>query len=234
MKLFTLIFSCIFLLSCDPKDLSKILDATSQVALTDADISNGLKEALNLGVNNSVSFLSAPDGYYKSIYKILLPAEAKKITDKLSGVPGFSDLENEAIKRINRAAEDASSKAGSIFLNAIKQMSFSDVTNILMGDKNAATQFLHRTTYNALYSEFKPVVINSLNTFGALDYWAKAVNTYNKIPFVDKVNPDLADHVTSKALEGLFSLIEKKELGIRQDISQRTSDLLKKVFAKQD
>ena len=74
----------------------------------------------------------------------------------------------------------------------------------------------------------------SLNKFGALDLWANAISKYNSLPFVTKVNPDLADHVTKKALVGLFSLVEKKELGIRTDISQRTSDLLKKVFAKQD
>ncbi|MCB0660198.1 MAG: DUF4197 domain-containing protein, partial [Saprospiraceae bacterium] len=116
----------------------------------------------------------------------------------------------------------------------IKGMTFSDVTSILMGDKNAATQYLHNKTYDALYGEFKPVMVNSLNKFGALDYYSQAVNKYNSIPFVTKVNPDLADYVCQKALVGLFSLIEKKELGIRTDLSQRTTDLLKKVFAKQD
>ena len=103
-----------------------------------------------------------------------------------------------------------------------------------MGDKDAATQYLHRVTYNSLYSEFNPVIVNSLNKFGALDYWESAVNKYNSIPFVTKVNPDLADHVTEKALVGLFDVVEQKELGIRTDISQRTSALLKKVFAQQD
>lgn len=234
MNKLTILLTSILLVSCDPKDLGKILDSAGTAILSEADISNGLKEALNIGVNNSVSFLSAPDGYYKSLYKILLPEEARKVTDKLKGIPGFSNLEEEAVKRINQAAEDAAVKAGPIFLNAIKQMTFSDVTNILMGDKNAATQFLHRSTYQALYNEFKPLVNTSLNKFGALDYWGKAINTYNKIPFVDRVNPDLADHVTNKALEGLFALVEKKELGIRQDVGQRSSDLLRKVFKKQD
>ena len=106
--------------------------------------------------------------------------------------------------------------------------------NILMGEKNAATNYLHNATYAALYGEFKPVVVNSLNKFNALEYWEDAMNKYNSIPFVSKVNPDLADHVTNEALKGLFSLIEQKELGIRTDISQRTSDILKRVFKKQD
>lgn len=233
-KLFAITICTLCLLSCNPKDLSKILDTASSAVLSDADISNGLKEALNLGVDKSVQTLSAQNGYYSSVYKILLPAEAQKVTSKLKSIPGFTNLEEEAIKKINKAAEDAASKAAPIFLSAIKQMTFTDVMNILMGEKDAATQYLHRVTYNALYSEFKPVMVGSLNKFGALNYYSDAVNTYNKIPFVDKVNPDLADYVTTKALEGLFDLVKKKELGIRSDFSQRTSDLLRKVFARQD
>jgi hypothetical protein len=113
-------------------------------------------------------------------------------------------------------------------------MTFDDVMGILMGNKNAATQYLHNKTYTPLYNEFKPVMVNSLNKFGVLDLWSDAINKYNSLPFVTKVNPDMADHVSSKALVGLFALVEKKELGIRTDISQRTTDLLQKVFAKQD
>ena len=231
--LYIVIFSLLFT-SCDPKDLEKILETVGSTALTDADISSGLKEALQFGVDNSVNFLSAEDGYYKSVYKIILPEEANTVIDKLKFIPGFSDLEEELIRRINRAAEDAASKAGPIFLSAIRGITFDDAMNILMGQKNAATTYLHSRTYNALYDEFKPVLVSSLNQLGALDYWEDAVTKYNSLPFVNDVNPDLADHINSKALIGLFDLIEKKELGIRNDISQRTTDLLKKVFAKQD
>lgn len=231
---FLLLIPCMFFTSsCDPKTLDTILNSGSAI-LTDADMSSGLKEALNLGVKESVSFLSAKDGYYKSIYKVFLPEEAQTIVSKLNVIPGFSNLEEEALKRINQAAEDAASKAGPIFLSAITSMSFSDVKTILLGEKNAATQYLVAKTRRALYEEFKPVMVSSLNKFGALDYWGKAVNKYNMIPFVTRMNPDLADHVSDKALDGLFALVEKKEYGIRTDISQRTSDLLKKVFSKQD
>ena len=224
----------LFLLSCDPKDLQRVLDSMSNVPLSNADIAAGLKQALDKGVDQSVMTLSAQDGYYASIYKILLPEEAAKVIDKLKFIPGFSNLEEEAIKRINKAAEDAATKAAPIFLNAIKGMTFDDVMKILMGEKNAATTYLHNKTYQALYNEFKPVMNSSLNKFGALDLWSDAIGKYNSLPFITKVNPDLADHVSNKALVGLFSLVEKKELGIRTDISQRTTDLLKKVFAKQD
>lgn len=220
----------ISLVSCDPATLNQILS----VPTSQADVANALKQALSLGAEQSSQQLSAKDGFYKSAYKILLPEEANTVISKLKFIPGFTNIEEEMIKKINQGAEDAAGKAGNIFLNAIKQMTIQDAMGILMGEKDAATNYLHKATYNALYSEFNPVIVNSLNKYGALDYWTKAINKYNSIPFVTKVNPDLADHVTSRSLVGLFDVVEKKELGIRTDISQRTSQLLKDVFAKQD
>lgn len=230
-KYLTLFFTTFCLISCDPAALQSLMDS---VPLSNADVAKGLKEALNFGVDDAVKFLSKEDGYFGSPYKILLPAEARTVTDKLQKIPGFKNVESEIIKKINRAAEDAAKSAGPIFLGAIKNMSFDDAMNILMGQQNAATQYLHTNTNTALYGEFNPVINNSLDKYNALGYWADAVNAYNKIPFVDKINPDLSDHITNKALEGLFSLVEQKEQGIRTDISQRSTDLLKKVFSKQD
>lgn len=233
-KKFLLLLITFQLISCDPQDLQRVLDTLDSDVLTNADMSNGLKQALEFGVDESVNFLSVKDGYYKSIYKVLLPEEARKVIDKLKFIPGFTNVEEILLEKINRGAEDAAKTAGPIFLSAIKKMTFEDVLGILMGEKNAATQYLHRSTYQSLYSEFNPVIVNSLNKFNAIQYWKDAIDKYNKIPFINKVNPDLADHVTSTALVGLFDLVEKKELGIRTDLSQRTTNLLQKVFKKQD
>jgi len=233
-KSFVLLASLFFLVSCDPQDFQRVMDTVGSGVLSNQDISKGLKEALQLGVGESVDFLSAKDGYYKTAYKILLPEEANTVINGLKIIPGFKNLEQEVIKKLNQGAEDAAKRAGPIFVNAIKGMSFNDVMGILMGEKNAATSYLHNSTYNPLYGEFKPEIVSSLNKFGALDLWSNAVNKYNGLPFVKDVNPDLADHVTSKALVGLFDLVEKKEKGIRSDIGQRSSDLLQRVFAKQD
>ena len=234
MRFYLLALTFLSFISCDPKDLQKVLDTVREVPLTEADIANGLKEALNAGVDNSVKTLNKQDGYFKSVYKILLPEQAMTVIDRLKFIPGFGTLEEEIIRRINRAAEDAAGKAGPIFLNAVTSMTIRDATGILMGDKNAATQYLHRTTYQSLYNEFRPVINQSLDHFGALELWSDAITTYNKIPFVERMNPDLPDHVANKALVGLFDLIEKKELGIRRDIAQRTTDLMKRVFSRQD
>lgn len=202
--------------------------------LTQEEAGNGLKEALNNGIGEAVDFLSAKDGYFKSPYKILVPEEAQKVISTLKTVPGFENLEADLTERMNRAAEDAATKAKPIFVSAIKKMTFKDAMEILMGNEDAATRYLEKTTSDQLYAEFLPVIQTSLDKVNARTYWREAVTAYNKIPLVTKTNPELDDHVTKKALGGMFSLIEKKEKGIRSDVGQRNSDLLKKVFAKQD
>ena len=207
---------------------------TGEESLTEEEIGNGLKEALNLGVEEAVDFLSAEDGYYESIYKILLPEEAQKVVSKLKMVPGFDNVEQELILRVNRAAELAATKASPIFVDAITQMTFKDVLDILMGEQDAATQYLHRSTYDSLFGEFEPVIGASLDEVNANQYWREATTQYNKIPFVTKVNTELDDYVTEKALEGMFGLIRVKEEKIREDVNLRTTPLLQKVFAQQD
>jgi len=232
MKKIYLFLLPLFMIACDPADIQRAMDTLGQVS--NSDIAQGLKQALNLGVDDSVAFLSKENGYYDSAYKILLPEEARKVTDKLKIIPGFQDVEEILIKKLNQSAEDAASKAGPIFFDAIKGMSFDDAMNILMGPNDAATTYLNNKTYTSLYSEFSPILDNSLNKFNVQKYWADAINAYNKIPFITKVNPDLKDYVATEALKGLFGLVAKKELGIREDVSQRTTDLLRNVFAKQD
>ncbi len=226
------------LVSCDPKDINKALEMISEAGGGTFNVADGLKEALSFGVDESVKKLSASNGYKNSIYKILLPEETANLVTKLRIVPGFEKFETTAITKINQAAEDAAKKAAPIFTRAITQMTFDDATRILMGADNEATNYLHRKTYNSLTAQFTPVIEQSLNKFGAVDYYADAVNYYNQkiaaLFGLKKLNPSITQHVTSKALEGLFDLIQKKEKKIRTDVTQRKTELLRQVFAKQD
>lgn len=221
----------LFFASCDTiKQVAK--DVMAEPSLE--EIGKGLKEALTNGIGKGVDVLSAKDGYFKSAYKILLPDEARKVTERLKNIPGFANLENELLEKINRGAEDAAKEAGPIFVSAIKGMTFSDATNILLGSDNAATEYLNRTTNSQLYSKFNPKIIASLDKIGANNIWKKAADTYNKIPLITKVNNDLDDYVTNQALKGLFSKVAEEEKNIRRNRSSRSSDLLRRVFAKQD
>lgn len=232
-----LVIIALFIQSCTTTQLQQTLDAvlSANAQLTSEEAGAGLKEALNIGITKGADILSQKDGYFKSSYKIFLPEEARKITDKLQVIPGFSNIENEILEKINRGAEDAAKKAAPIFANAIKQMTFNDAMNILMGEQDAATVYLRRLTFNQLYQEFNPVINESLDKFNARKIWSDAFTAYNKIPLVNKqVETDLGQYVTEQALTGLFQMVEKEEVNIRQNVAARTSDLLKKVFAKQD
>lgn len=236
IKQLSIVFALFFGLSFTSCDVLNEIggDLLGEGGLTSAQIGNGLKQALEIGITEGSKKLSNKDGYFKSAYKILLPEDVRKVTEKLSNVPGFNKVEEVLLEKINRGAEDAAKKAAPIFKSAITSMSFSDALNILMGADNAATGYLDGATRPKLYSEFNPVIITSLNKFGAIDYWEKAVTKYNSLPFVNDVNPRLDDYVTTSALDGLFKMVEKKELNIRKNVSQRSTDLLKQVFAKQD
>jgi ATP sulfurylase len=148
---------------------------------------------------------------------------------------GLNTLADNVILSINRAAEDAAQEAKPIFIAAIKQMTIADATNILLGrDQDAATDYFKRVTSQQLHDKFKPVIQASLSKVGATRYWGDMVTRYNRIPLVTKVNPDLQEYVTQKAIEGLFIEIAKEELKIRDNISARGTNLLQKVFGYAD
>lgn len=230
------VFMLITISSCDT--LTGILDnvntGNAGSALTNDQVVTGLKDALKQGVTKGVSTLSAKDGFFKNpSVKVFFPPEAQKVEKTMRDL-GLGNQVDNAIEKLNRAAEDAAVGAKDIFVNAITSMTVKDAMNILMGEKNACTNYLKSATSSALYQSFNPVIKNSLNKVGALTAWNEVITRYNKIPMVEKVNPNLDDHVTKKALDGLFSMVEKEEANIRTNPIARGTDLMKRVFAKQD
>ena len=215
--------------------LNQLPQLSSQIpGIGGVDIAGGLKEALNKGITQQVSKLTDVDGFYKNeAVKILLPAELQKVDATLRKI-GLGSLADEGIKVLNRAAEDAVKEATPIFVSAVKNMSFTDAKNILLGNDSAATSYLQGSTTTALYGKFNPVIKSSFEKVGADVIWTKIINKYNTIPLVKKVNPDLTDYTTNQALAGVFKMIAVEEKEIRNNISARTTPLLKSVFAMQD
>jgi len=228
----------ILLLACTTAQINQTLNEVNKVMATDkplttAEVGEGLKEALVNGISKGSDRVSQLDGYFKNPeIKIPFPPEAKKVEDKLRQI-GMDKQVDEFIVTLNRGAENAAKEAKPIFISAIKQMTIEDAWGILKGNENAATNYLQRTTSAALKEKFKPVIQASLDKVNATKYYSDLVNTYNKIPFVEKVNPDLNEYATNLAMRGLFLQIEKEEKNIRKDPLARTSDLLKRVFGTQ-
>tara|TARA_R110002073_G_scaffold145532_2_gene297651 strand:- start:16478 stop:17182 length:705 start_codon:yes stop_codon:yes gene_type:complete len=216
-------------------ELQKVVNQVSQKGiLTEEQIGNGLRQALDNGIQNQVSKLTSKDGFYKNeLVRILLPSELKSVDNTLRKI-GLSSLADEGLKVLNRAAEDAVKTATPIFVDAVKNISFNDAKNILLGEQNAATAYLQNATEVSLYKEFNPVIKKSFSKVGADKIWSDLINRYNKIPFVKKVNPDLTDYVTTQSLKGVFTMIEVEEKGIREKVGLRNTTLLRQVFALQD
>lgn len=203
---------------------------SSQGQLSTDEVVQGLKEALSQGATQGAGKLSAVDGFFgNAAIKILMPAEAKKVESTLRSA-GMGNLVDKAVLSMNRAAEEASKSAAPIFLDAIKQMSFQDAWSILRGTDSAATVYLKGKTWEQLAKAFRPVIEQALQKTDATRYWKDVFDSYNKVPFARKVNPDLAGYVTDKALQGMFVQVALEEKKIRKDPAARATDLLKKVF----
>ena len=227
--------------SCSQQTIDTILGATkSSTELSTAEVASGLKQALEFGAKYAGGEASKTDGFFKNpIIKLPFPPEALKVENTIRNM-GLNKLADDFVLALNRSAEDACKKAAPIFISAIKQMTINDAWNILKGTENAATDYLRRTTGAALMNSFSPVINESLGkplipgtNISAAKSWSDITSTYNKIPLVTKVNTDLKEYATNKAIDGLFTLVAKEEARIRKDPVARTTELLKKVFAKQ-
>lgn len=204
---------------------------TGKGSLSEGEITAGLKEALRVGTQNATGKVSAVNGFFgNQLIKVLMPPEAKKIETALRSV-GMGAQVDKAILSMNRAAEDASSKAVPIFVDAITSMSIQDGMSILKGSNDAATQYLKGRTTAQLTTAFRPVIQASLNKVNATAYWKEIVTIYNKLPTTrQKINPDLTAWVTDRALNGIFVYVAQEEAQIRSNPAARVTDILKRVF----
>jgi hypothetical protein len=232
-KIYLLVFiTCLSIQFLDAqflKDVKKLLNQNPK-SLTEKDAADGIKEALVKGTGESVKLVSVLDGYWGNPeIKIPFPPEAQEAESALRTI-GMGKKVDEFNISMNRAAEKAAAEAKTVFITAIKNMTVKDAVKIVKGPDNAATSYLKNTTSPELTEKFKPIIKSSLDNVNATRYWTDLINTYNKIPLVKKMNPNLTEYVTQKALDGLFIMISKEELKIRKDPMARTSELLKKVF----
>jgi hypothetical protein len=210
----------------------RVAQPDSKTNFTEEEAAKALREALKQGAEKGAALVSKTDGYFGNPkIKIPLPPDAQQKEQKIRSM-GLNKEVDDAILSINRAAEDAGAKAKDIFVKAIQNMTVKDAIAIVKGNDNAGTEYLKKQTTAALQAEFKPVIQTSLDKVGATQHYGKIVTAYNKIPGVQKLNPDLADYVTQKAIEGLFVMVQEEEAKIRKDPAARATELLKKVFGK--
>lgn len=239
-KFIAIAFATILFMGCTSTQINKTANDIGKILtedntkLSSEEVAKGLKEALTQGASKGSAQASQVDGYFKNaMLKILMPPEMQKVDQKLRSL-GMNKLMDDFVLSLNRGAEEAAKQAKPIFVNAITSMTIQDAWNILKGDNDAATNYLKRTTGTNLYNAFKPVINSSLKKVNATKYYTDIITTYNKIPMVQKVNPDLDDYVTNRAIDGLFVLVKQEEANIRSNPGARATELLKKVFTPEN
>ena len=223
----------------------KIMDQAIQVArqasqsgavsgaLGTGEIAAGLKEALRVGAENVVGKLGRPNGF-KLDPKVHIPLpenlrKAKKIAAKVGLDSKFTDLEN----RLNAAAEAATPKARALLVDAISQMTLDDARSILNGPDDAATRYFRDKTSGKLSVEMKPIVDSAMAQVGAVQTYDSVVTGLGPVAgMLPDLKTDLSSYVVGKAMDGIFLYLAQEEQAIRRDPAKRTTELLRKVFAR--
>ncbi|MGD2186673.1 MAG: DUF4197 domain-containing protein [Desulfobacterales bacterium] len=219
-------------------NLKGLLDNAKKAFSGDSSITNdemiqGLKEALEIGTQNAVAMVSRPDGYFKNPdIKIPLPEEIEK-AGKYLRLAGYGSKVDEFEQSMNRAAEQAAPEAKQIFLGAVKELEIGDAQKILNGPDNAATNYFKDKTYPLLQKIFKPIIKDTMGQVGVTRQFQGINTKLASIPLADQASVDLDQYVTDKSLDGLFFMLAEEEKKIRQDPAARVTDILKKVFGGQ-
>lgn len=213
-------------------------------ALTEDQTAKALKEALAKGAERAVKQLGTNGGFLTNLsVKIPMPANLQKAEQTLRTLKQDA-LTDEFVTTMNRAAEQSVPAAAAVFGDATRQMTVADAKTILTGPNDAATQYLRRTSTNALHAQFLPIVKKATDAAGVTAAYkamlAKAGpaagiaqafgGAFGKNLGLNPSTLDVDAYVTGKAMDGLFKVVAEEEKRIRENPAARTTDLLKQVF----
>ncbi len=233
-KLLLVVLFALLLNSCKTADVVRVLDTLNQSqGLSQETVSAGLKQALQVGTENTVFRTNQNGGFSNnSLIKILVPEKLDKVASTVRKI-GLGSYVDKFELQMNRAAESAAGEAKAVFFDAISGMSLQDAWGILRGGENAATNYFKQHTTRTLTNRFKPIIQTNMQKVGFYNDYNKLLDTYNALPFTDKQDLSIETYVTDKALSGLFTLVAEEEAKIRKDPVARTTELLRKVFSQQ-
>jgi hypothetical protein len=218
--------------SAQVDQLLKGMGIRQQSGLSEGKASAGLKEALQVATEKSVSLTGRPNGYFSNAaIKILMPEKLRSMEQGLRAV-GYGPQVDEFVLSMNRAAEQAAPAAKQIFVDAITSMTFDDAKKILSGGDTSATEFFKAKTTDNLTAAFRPVVDKTMGEVGVIRQYQALMGRFEAIPFAKSQTFDIDGYVTNKALSGLFHVVGEQEKQIRTNPAARTTALLQEVFTK--
>jgi len=217
----------------DATQLESLIDLAglgSGQPLSEQTIASGLREALSVGTERTVSETSRRDGFYGNPrLRIPLPESLTQASSAFRAI-GMGSLVDDFELRINRAAERAAAEATPVFLDALRQMTIQDARSILSGNERAATDYFEARTRAPLADRFSPIVRAGVREVGLAAAYQDFLAQLKRLPLLPKPSLDLDDYVTQRALDGLFLTLAGEEAKIRRDPAARTTELLRRVF----
>jgi hypothetical protein len=209
------------------------LGISKNTSLSDTKIADGLKEALRVGIDNTVKFVGQTDGYFKNAnIKILMPERIRQMDTALRKV-GLGPKMDEFMLSMNRAAEKAAPFARDIFIDALMKMNIEDAKKILSGTDTAATDYFKAATSQKLMDTYKPLVAKAMSEYQVTKKYQGVTGAVKNMPMLGQLpGLNIENYVSDKALQGLFYVLGEQEKNIRNNTAARITPLLQEVFGK--
>lgn len=226
--LVSVIIGLLLIASCALRE--GIKKGTEDQGLSDSKISEALKEVLEISTANAIERVSKMNGYYLDQKIRIPPPNAIQKVEKVLRALGHGPEVGAFELSMNRAAERAAPGAKGVFLEAIKEMTFSDTRKILNGRENEATLYFKNKCSDSLQKIFQPIVHKAMSEVDVTRAYQDLKAKAQGLPSAASLSFDLDQYVTHRALDGLFFVLAEEERKIRQDPAARVTDLLKKVF----
>ena len=202
-----------------------LLDQFSQ-----AEMTTGLKDSLQQGAANAIAKLGQENGFFNNAkVKIPLPKPMQKV-EKMMRTFGMKKQADELVLSMNRAAEAAVPEAKELFVDAVKAMSVQDAYGILKGGDDSATQYFRKNTEDPLRTRFLPIVTKAIEKVGLAQQYNAFAGKVAKLGLIKDTDTKVEDHVTQKALDGLYVMIADEEKTIRANPVKAGTDIAKKIF----
>jgi len=202
----------------------------AQAALGMDDAAAGVRTALERGATAAVALLGKPDGFLGNPkVRIPLPGvleDAAKLLSKL----GQKKKVEELVTAMNRAAEAAVPEAKTLLVDTVRKLSVEDALSIVRGGDTAVTDFFARKTREPLSVKFLPIVTRATEKVKLAERYNAFAGKAAGLGLLKGDNANLQQHVTAKALDGLYLMIGEEEQRIRADPVKTGSAILKKVF----
>ncbi|MBL4761869.1 MAG: DUF4197 domain-containing protein [Gammaproteobacteria bacterium] len=228
-------FMLIGLQGCVLEEFTQGINLDSMIKnerITQADMVNAIRQALNNGSKQAVAYLGKENGFNNNAeFRIPLPEELDKIALLLRKL-GQGEKVDAFIHTLNQGAEKAVTRSYDIFSDAIQSMSIADGVTILKGADDSATRYFREKTQSNLEQRFLPVIQSATQQVGVTREYKKLtalIPSYLKSS-LNIETPDIDAYILERSIDALFVRIAVEEQAIRKDPVKRTTALLEKVF----